>query len=87
MNIAGATVFHGLEGYGETAEVHRAHLIRHDQPLVITIVDVPEKLETLLPAVEAMMDTGLLAISDVRALRVEKKKAEKKKEGTEAANG
>lgn len=87
MNIAGATVFHGLEGYGETAEVHRAHLIRHDQPLVITIVDVPEKLETLLPAVEAMMDTGLLAISDVRALRVEKKKAEKKKEGTEAADG
>lgn len=87
LNIAGATVFRGLEGYGETAEVHRAHLIRHDQPIVITIVDVPEKLETLLPAVEAMMDTGLLAISDVRALRVEKKKAEKKKEGTEAADG
>jgi PII-like signaling protein len=82
LNIAGATVFRGLEGYGETAEVHRAHLIRHDQPIVITIVDVPEKVEALLPAVEAMMDTGLLAISDVRALRVEKKR-----ETTEAADG
>ena len=25
LNIAGATVFRGLEGYGETAEMHRAH--------------------------------------------------------------
>lgn len=74
LKIAGATVFRGLEGYGDTAEVHRAHLIRHDQPIVVTIVDVPEKLATLVPVVEAMMDTGLLAISDVRVVRVEKKR-------------
>jgi len=81
LNIAGATVFRGLEGYGETAELHRAHLIRHDQPIVITIVDVPEKLETLVPAVEAMMDTGLLAISDVRVVRVEKKREAERADG------
>jgi PII-like signaling protein len=28
MKIAGATVFRGLEGYGESAEMHRAHLSR-----------------------------------------------------------
>lgn len=75
LKIAGATVFRGLEGYGETAEMHQAHLVRHDQPLVITIVDSAENLARLLPVVEEMMDTGLLAMSEARAIRVQKKAA------------
>src|SRR5262249_51841074 len=39
LSIAGATVFRGLEGYGESAEIHRHHLIGHDQPIVVTIID------------------------------------------------
>jgi hypothetical protein len=72
LKIAGATVFRGLEGYGETAEMHRAHLIRHEQPIIIVIVDVPENLERLLPAVEQMMTTGVLASSEVAMIRVQK---------------
>jgi PII-like signaling protein len=75
MKIAGATVFRGLEGYGETAEMHKSHLTRHDQPIVISIVDSAENLAQLVPVVEEMMDTGLLAVSDVRVIRVEKKAA------------
>jgi PII-like signaling protein len=75
LKIAGATVFQGLEGFGESAEMHRAHLGRHDQPIVIAIVDTAENLERLLPAVEAMMDTGILATSDVRMIRVTKLRA------------
>ena len=37
LKIAGATVFRGLEGYGETAEIHRHRLIGKDQPIVVTI--------------------------------------------------
>lgn len=73
LKIAGATVFRGLEGYGESAELHRSHLARHDQPILITIVDTGENLSRLIPVVEEMMDTGLIAISDVRAVRVRKK--------------
>jgi PII-like signaling protein len=73
MKIAGATVFRGLEGYGETAELHRHHLTRQDQPIVITIVDSPENLALLAPVVEDMMDTGLLAVSEVEVIRVQKK--------------
>ena len=72
MGIAGATVFRGLEGYGETAEVHRKHLLRHDEPIVVTIVDTAENLERLIPEVEAMMDTGLIATSEVEAIRIER---------------
>lgn len=73
MKIAGVTVFRGLEGYGETAEMHRPHLMRHDQPIVISIVDTAENIARLMPVVEGMMDTGLMAVSEVIAIRVQKK--------------
>ena len=72
LKIAGATVFRGLEGYGETAEIHRHHLIKKDQPIVVTIVDTPENLGRLIPEVEEMMDTGMIATSDVEYMRIEK---------------
>jgi uncharacterized protein len=72
LKIAGATVFRGLEGYGETAEIHRHHLIRKDQPIVVTIVDTEENLARLIPEVEEMVDTGLIATSDVEYIRIEK---------------
>jgi len=72
LKIAGATVFRGHEGYGETAEIHRHHLIKKDQPIVVTIVDTPENLERLIPEVEAMMDTGMIATSNVEYIRIEK---------------
>jgi PII-like signaling protein len=73
LKIAGATVFRGLEGYGESAEMHRSHLTRHDQPILISIVDTAENLSRLIPVVEEMMDTGLMAMSDVRVVRVQNK--------------
>ena len=72
LKIAGATVFRGIEGYGETAEIHRHHLIKKDQPIVVTIVDTPENLGRLIPDVEEMMDTGMIATSDVEYMRIEK---------------
>ena len=72
LKIAGATVFRGLEGYGETAEIHRHHLVKRDQPIVVTIVDTAENLERLIPEVEEMMDTGMIATSDVEYMRIEK---------------
>jgi PII-like signaling protein len=73
MRIAGATVFRGLEGYGESAEIHKWRPARHDQPILITIVDSADNLSRLVPVVEEMMDTGLMALSDVRVVRVQRK--------------
>jgi uncharacterized protein len=72
LKIAGATVFRGVEGYGEAAEIHRLHLLGHDLPIVVQIVDAPDNIERLLPVIEDMLDKGLIAISDVRALRIYK---------------
>ena len=76
LKIAGATVFRGLEGYGETAEIHRHRLTRKDQPIVVTIVDTPENLARLIPEVEEMMDTGMIATSEVDYMRIEKPPAD-----------
>jgi uncharacterized protein len=72
LKIAGATVFQGLEGYGETAEMHTAHLVHSDRPIVITVIDTAENIERLIPVAAGMIDTGLMAASEVQAIRVEK---------------
>jgi uncharacterized protein len=72
LKIAGATVFRGLEGYGGTAEIHRHHLVGSDQPVVVAIVDTPENVDRLIPALEQMMDTGMIATSDVECIRIER---------------
>jgi uncharacterized protein len=65
LQIAGATVFRGLEGYGETAGIDR-------HPVVVTIVDTAENIARLIPELEAMMETGMIAASDVETIRIEK---------------
>jgi uncharacterized protein len=72
LKISGATVFRGLEGYGETAGMHKPHLLGSDQPIVIAIVDSAENIARLASAAEEMMGTGVMAVSDVWAVRVEK---------------
>ena len=73
LGIAGATVFKGLEGFGESAEIHRSHLLTHDLPIVVTIVDTDQNIQRLLPAVEEIVDTGLIAMSDVEVIRIQRK--------------
>lgn len=72
MKMAGATVFRGVEGFGDTAEIHRARLLGHDSPVVVQIVDAEEKIAGLLSEVEPMLTRGLIAISDVAMRRVRK---------------
>jgi len=72
LKISGATVFRGLEGFGETAGLHRPQLVGSDQPVVVTIVDSAENVARMALAAEGMMGTGMMAISEVRARRVEK---------------
>lgn len=73
LKIAGATVFRGLEGYGETATLHKHHLARAEEPVLIAIVDTAEAVERLIAEIEPMIDTGLIAISAVEVIRVQKR--------------
>ena len=75
MKIAGATLFRGLEGFGETAEIHRHHLTAHDQPMVLMVVDSAANIQRLVPAIEEMMETGVIAVSETDMIRCQKSEA------------
>jgi hypothetical protein len=65
LKLAGATVFRAFEGFGETAELHHHHMFGADQPIVITIVESPEKAEQAMPILEGMMNSGIISVTDV----------------------
>ena len=70
--IAGATVFRGLEGFGETAPIHRSHLIASDAPISVVLVDSEPKIRSLLPALEELVGRSLITVSSVQVRRVQK---------------
>jgi PII-like signaling protein len=71
MGIAGITVLRGMEGYGESSEIHRRRILAHDQPIIVTVVESTENIERLMPEIEKMVDTGMIAISNVEMIRIQ----------------
>jgi uncharacterized protein len=67
MDFAGATVYKGILGYGAKGHTHKAgrfHL-SHDLPVMISVVEKPERVSELLRAVAEMMQDGIIVTSDV----------------------
>jgi len=78
MDIAGATVYRGILGYGAKGHTHRDrffHLSR-DLPVMISVVDTPEKIAAAARTVEEMLVDGLLVLSDVEAIRLVRSQGE-----------
>jgi PII-like signaling protein len=71
LGIAGITVLRGMEGYGESTEIHRSRILAHDQPIMVTVVESAENIERLMPEIEKMVDTGMIAISNVEMIRIQ----------------
>ena len=71
LDIAGATVYRGIEGYGASTLIHRPHLISFssDAPIMVSIVDTADKIQKLIPTLDQMVDEGLIAISDVEVIK------------------
>jgi len=71
LDIAGATVFRGTEGYGASTLIHRSHLLSFssDAPIMVTVIDAEEKILELLPHLDQMVQEGLIAISDVEVIK------------------
>jgi PII-like signaling protein len=72
QDIAGATVYRGILGYGAKREPQRTHLlhISENLPLMISVIDTPEKIAEAAAIVEEMLGDGLIAISDVDIVRI-----------------
>jgi uncharacterized protein len=71
LDIAGATVFRGIQGYGASTRIRRSHLLQlsSDAPILIQIIDTQENIQRLLPALDEMVSEGLIAMSDVEVIK------------------
>ncbi len=71
MDIAGATVYRGVEGYGASTLIRRSHLlsISRDAPIMVSVVDSEEKIRQLIPVLDEMVSEGLIAVSDVEVIK------------------
>jgi PII-like signaling protein len=67
MDFSGATVYRGILGYGAKGHTHkggRFHL-SHDLPIVISVVERPEKVNELVRVAAEMMQDGIIVTSEV----------------------
>jgi PII-like signaling protein len=79
LDIAGATVYRGILGYGAHKRIHKHKTLAlsHDDPIMISIVDEEEKINKLLAALETMIRGGcMIAVSDVTVVKYEEHAAE-----------
>jgi len=69
--LAGATVLRGCEGYGASSRIHTARILSlgEDLPVVIIMVDRPDRIRAFLPEVEELVTEGLVILDEVEVVR------------------
>lgn len=70
QELAGATVIHGVMGFGAKSHMHSVDILRlsTDLPVIIEIVDLPERIEAFMSTVDTMVSDGMVTIEDTEVL-------------------
>jgi uncharacterized protein len=65
--LAGATVLRGIEGFGASNHVHTTRILSlsNDLPIVIVIVDEPERIDGFIAELDELVTEGLVIVDDV----------------------
>ncbi len=68
--LAGASVLHGLEGFGASSVVHTTRLLSmaDDLPVTIVIVDTEERIRAFLPSLDELLIEGLAILDEVEVV-------------------
>jgi PII-like signaling protein len=74
LEIAGATVSRGIDGYGAKGHSHKRSFwhLSSDLPVMISVVDTAAKIEEATQAIAGMLGDGLIVLSDVEMIRFER---------------
>jgi PII-like signaling protein len=72
MEVAGATVYRGILGYGAKGHQHEASFFHptRDLPIMVSVIDTEEKIAAAAEAIEGMLQDGLIVISDAEIVRL-----------------
>jgi PII-like signaling protein len=68
--LAGATMIRGLMGYGAASRIHTAKILRlsEDLPVIVEIIDSPEKIAAFLPVIDVMIQEGLVTLEKIQVV-------------------
>ncbi len=76
--FSGATVLRGVAGYGGSSIYHTDKLLRlsQDLPVIVELVEAQERIDSILPRLDEMVEGGLITLEKVRVIlyRAAKKK-------------
>jgi len=72
LEIAGATVYRGILGYGAKGHEHKKSFfhVSRDMPIMISVIDSPDKIAAAAESIQAMLEDGLIVISDAEIVRL-----------------
>jgi PII-like signaling protein len=72
LEIAGATVYRGILGYGAKGHERKRSFFHpmRDLPVMVSVIDTAEKIAVAAEAVEEMIEDGLIVISDADIVRL-----------------
>ena len=75
MELAGATVWRGVMGFGRTSRIRTAKILdlSTDLPVIVEIVDEEQKIDRFLPVLDDLFEAaacgGLVTIEKVQVLK------------------
>lgn len=69
--LAGATVLRGSEGFGASSLIHTSRLVSlsEDLPILVIVVDEPDRIRAFLPELEDLVQEGLIIVDEVEVVR------------------
>jgi PII-like signaling protein len=69
-HYAGTTVLRGIMGFGASSRIHtdRVELLSLDLPIVVECIDTEEKIDAILPELDAMIGGGLITLERARVI-------------------
>jgi PII-like signaling protein len=67
IGMAGVTVTRGIEGFGQEKRLHTARILdlALSLPIIVEVVDEPERIEMAIPHVKEIVNEGLIFVTDV----------------------
>lgn len=67
---AGATVLRGIMGFGASAKLHTDRFLELsvDLPIVIECIETEERVQAVLPDIDAMMGGGLITLERAKVI-------------------
>lgn len=70
-DIAGATAYKALAGYGPHHRYHKKALLTSagELPIMISVIDTEEKVNKIIPILDDMVNEGIVILSDVDVIK------------------